>query len=60
MAEIQIENVGAGTLVTINGATIHFESRADAAEFGTKLAMVASLGGDVLDGDPIVRDKGWS
>lgn len=52
---VTIENVGDGTLITLaSGGTIWFDSRVDAAAFGRKLMMVAALGGDTLDGAPVV------
>lgn len=54
---VVVENVGDGTLITFsNGGTIWFDSRGDAAEFGRNVMMVASLGGDTLDGAPVVDD----
>jgi hypothetical protein len=47
---VTIENVGEGTLVTLTGGgSLWFR-------FGSQLALVATLGGDTLDGAPIVDD----
>ncbi|WP_156366969.1 hypothetical protein [Aeromicrobium sp. Leaf272] len=48
-----VENVGEGTLVTFPaGGTLWFDSRADAAAFGSANVTVATLGGDSLDHPP--------
>lgn len=59
MMRVSIENVGDGTLVAFSdGSSIWFDSRANAAEFGRNLMMVAALGGDTLDGAPALGMTG--
>lgn len=49
--EAQFEVVGDGVLVTFGqgGASLFFESKADAEHFGRNLMMTAAIGGDVID-----------